>query len=515
MPGTSFVLSPARVQAQYGTIEKSAMDIKRVELLSVGIDVGTSTSHLVLSKLVLVKDEYSPTQRFDIKERKILYEGDIVNTPVLEGNTIDIDLLTGFFGHEFEAAGIKPSEIQTGAVIVTGESAKKENAPEIARALSKDAGKYVAATAGPNFESLLAAMGSGALSRSKELGRIVLSCDIGGGTANIAMSKNGEVTSTSCVSVGGRLISFDHKGRIDRLANPAKDVMKHLEMDYKPGDFMPVEDIRLVVSKLVDVLVEVMTGPARTDLACQLMVTDDLEFDSEIDEIMFSGGVAEFIYGGTGEFRDIGGILADEIRARIPEFKAPVVEPQNKIRATVIGAGAYSLSISGCSGFMDAGFSFPLRNVPVLRVDAEEAKLSVNHVVSKVMSAYKKFGFTEGLETVALFFRDPVRVNYNDLEVFAKSIEEALPNSITNGKPVILIFEKDIACSVGNVIKRETTLSSNLLSLDELSLNDGDWIDIGEPLVGKDVFPVTVKSLVFPMNGEGSHSGNPRETEND
>jgi ethanolamine utilization protein EutA len=136
----------------------------------------------------------------------------------------------------------------------------------------------------------------------------------------------------------------------------------------------------------------------------------------------------------------------------------------------------------------------------VLRVDAEYAKLSLEHVVSKVNMAFQRHDLVEGQEIVALYFKDPVRVNYPALELFAKSVEKALPNSIANKMPVILIFEKDIACSVGNVIRRETGLKTNLLSLDELCLSDGDWIDISEPLVGRQVFPVTVKSLVFPAN---------------
>jgi ethanolamine utilization protein EutA len=147
---------------------------------------------------------------------------------------------------------------------------------------------------------------------------------------------------------------------------------------------------------------------------------------------------------------------------------------------------------------MDAKLTLPIRNIPVLRVDAEYAKLSLEHVVSKVNMAFQRHDLVEGQEIVALYFRDPVRVNYPSLELFAKSMEAALPNSIAKGMPVILIFERDIACSVGNVIRRETGLNTNLLSLDELSLNDGDWIDISEPLVGRQVFPVTVKSLVFP-----------------
>ena len=476
------------------------MEINKIELLSIGIDVGSSTSHLVFSKLILIKDQKSPTLKFKIKERKVVYEGRIIYTPLLDNNTIDIDKLTAFFREECERAGIDTADIQTGAVIVTGEAAKKQNAPQIAEALSKDAGKFVAATAGPNFESLLAAMGSGATARSKELGNTIISCDVGGGTSNIAVSKNGEVLSTSCISVGGRLIAFDPDGRISRLNEPALKVMRHIGMDYKIGDIISRDALEKIAGKLAEVLIEVLTGPAHSRLAKELMMTNDLIFPGVIDEYIFSGGVAEFIYGGTGSFDDIGELLAAKIVAMAPRLKAPLIEPIHKIRATVIGAGAYSLSISGSSGFMDERISFPMRNIPVLRVDVEQAQLSVDYVVSQINLAFQRFDIKEGHEIVALYFKDPVKVNYPDLELFAKAVESALVNSIKNKIPVILIFEKDVACSVGNVIRRETSLKNNLLSLDELSLNDGDWIDISEPLVGHQVFPVTVKSLIFPSN---------------
>jgi ethanolamine utilization protein EutA len=476
------------------------MEINRIELLSVGIDVGSSTSHLVFSKLILVRDESSPSLKFKVVDRQVVYEGRITYTPLTDANTIDIDKLTTFFREECELAGVDTADIQTGAVIVTGETAKKQNAPQIAEALSKDAGKFVAATAGPNFESLLAAMGSGATARSKELSKTIISCDIGGGTSNLAVSRNGEVLSTSCVSVGGRLLAVDPDGRINRLNDPAKKVMKHIGLDYKVGDLIPRDDIGKIVLKLAEVLIEVMTGPATSPLAKELMMTDDLDFSNPIDEYIFSGGVAEFIYGGLGNFNDIGELLASKIISLAPQLKAPVVEPVNKIRATVIGAGAYSLSISGSSGFMDERLTFPMRNIPVLRVDVEQSQLNRDHIISQINLAFQRFDLVEGQEVVALYFKDPVKVNYTDLELFAKSVEGGLVNSIKNKIPVILIFEKDVACSVGNVMRRETSLKSNLLSLDELSLNDGDWIDISEPLVGKQVFPVTVKSLVFPNN---------------
>ncbi|UCF83522.1 MAG: ethanolamine ammonia-lyase reactivating factor EutA [Desulfobacteraceae bacterium] len=476
------------------------MEINEIEILSVGVDVGSSTSHLAFSNLVLKRDERSASRRFQIQERNIIYEGRIINTPLLDNDTIDIDRLTEFLKDEYKRAGIDPADIQTGAVVVTGETAKKQNAKQIVEALSNDAGKFVAATAGPNFESLIAAMGSGATNRSKDYNKTILSCDIGGGTSNIAISKNGEIISTSCISVGGVLLGVNSEGKIWRIDEPAIKVMDHIGLNYQIGDQIPKEDIEKIATKFAEALIEVITGPVSSSLAKQLMVTNDLDFPGSIDEYLFSGGVAEFIYGRNGNYDDIGQILANKINSLKFKLASPVIEPANKIRATVIGAGAYSLSISGSSGFMDDKLSFPIKNVPVIRVDVERSKLSVEHVVSQINVSFQRFGLNEGEQIVALYFKDPVRASYPKLELFAKSIEAALTNSMENNIPIILIFKKDIACSVGNVISRETGLKTNLLSLDELILEEGDWIDIGEPLVAGQVFPVTVKSLVFNSN---------------
>ena len=473
------------------------MEINEFEILSVGVDVGSSTSHLVFSNLVLKKDQRSVTRRFNIEQRNIIYEGRIIQTPLLDDKTIDIISLTNFFKEEYKRADIDPADIQTGAVIVTGESAKKHNARQIAEALSNDAGRFVAATAGPNFESLIAAMGSGAAIRSKDENKTVLSCDIGGGTSNIAISRNGKILSTSCVSVGGRLLGVDSDGRIWRIDEPAAKLMENLGLKHAIGDLISKADIERIAVKFAEILIEVITGPATSSLARQLMLTADLNFPSRIDEYSFSGGVAELMYGGLNNFDDIGHILADKIKLSAPELSAPVVELPNKIRATVIGAGAYSLSISGCSGFRDDQVSFPIRNVPVIRVDVDQSKLSTEHVISQIDASFRRFDLVEGEEVIALYFKDPVRVSYPQLELFAKSIEAALATTIKNKLPVILIFETDIASSVGNVIRRETDLKTNLLALDELILREGDWIDIGEPLVTGQVYPVTVKSLVF------------------
>ncbi len=473
------------------------MKPNKLDILSVGVDVGSSTSHLVFSKLLLKKDERSATRRFKIRQRQIIYEGRIIHTPLCDNKTIDIKELTNFFKAEYKRAEIHPKDIQTGAVIVTGESARKKNARQIAEALSNDTGKFVAATAGPNFESLIAALGSGAAARSKDNRKTILSCDIGGGTSNIAVIKDGQTLSTSCVSVGGRLLGVDSKGKIWRIDPPSRIVMQHLGLNHKIGDRISAADIKRIAATFGKVLFEVITGPAKSRLARQLMLTDNLQFPARIDEYSFSGGVAELMYGGLNHYDDIGKVLADHLNTLTPRLAGDVVEPANKIRATVIGAGAYSLSISGSSCFMDDQLVFPIRNVPVIRVDFESSDLNFDHMVAQINAAFRRFDRIEGEDVVALYFKDPVQASYPQLELFARSIEAAHQDSIKNGIPIILIFGTDIACGVGNVIRRETELKTNLLTLDELSLKEGDWVDIGEPLVGGQVFPVTVKSLVF------------------
>jgi len=447
--------------------------------------------------LLLQRDEGSATRRFLIKDRRVIYEGRIIDTPLLDDRTIDIDQLADFLKSEYDTAGIAPEDIQTGAVIITGETARKQNAQQIVEVLSKDAGKFVAATAGPNFESVIAALGSAATRRSRETGQTILSCDIGGGTSNSAISVDGRIVSTSCVSVGGRLLAVNDEGRIWRLADPVQKVIANLGWQYEVGDRITKKAIDTIATKLAEVLVEVITRPAESELAQMLMLTGDLDFKREIDVYSFSGGVAELMYGGNSQHQDIGPLLARKIKALMKRHALKVVEPENKIRATVIGAGAHTLSISGSSGFSDANLTLPVKNIPVLRVDVEQAKLSEPHVVIEMNRAFKRFDLQEGEQVVALYFKDPVRNHYARLELFARSVEAALPNSIANSIPIILIFEGDIACSVGNVMRRETGLKTNLLTLDELELREGDWIDIGHPLVDDQVFPVTVKSLVF------------------
>ena len=492
------------IELMMGHIE--ADNVEYMKVLSVGIDIGSSTSHLIFSRLTLKREVsfFNMSNRFVMVNREIIYESPIIFTPLIDRYTIDIEAVLKFCEEEYKKAGITRVEVETGAVIVTGETAKKRNADEIVQRLSSESGKFVSAVAGVNLESLLSAMGSGIVAHSGYHLKTILHIDVGGGTSNMTIASMGQVLSTSCINVGGRLLGIDDEFKIWRIDGPTQFLMKELGMSYEIGDIIPEEDARTIAREYAKALVEVMRGPTVSTIAKELMMADDLDFSIPIDEVSFSGGVAEMIYGGDDEcYDDIGKYLAEEIRKQIEELGLTIAEPASKIRATVIGAGSFSLSISGSTTFHYDNIDLPVENIPVVPVHLRNELFNDEWFVEEIKRAFTTFDMVEGEDLVALHFKD--QIHHEDrFKEFAKAIEKALPNSVANKKLIILIFSYDFAKMLGISIRDETSIQNNLLCLDELNMEAGDWIDIGAPLSTTQAFPVTVKSLVFNQDKEYS-----------
>ena len=476
------------------------MFIKTIQklLTSVGVDIGSSTSHIIFSSILLEKDPQSRSEKFKIKERKILHSGPIHLTPFSDADTIDLVALRDLFLRDYAVAGIEVSEIDTGAVIITGESAKKQNAEQIVKALAGETGKFVAATAGPNFEAVLAAYGAGAVSRSENTGRTLMNVDVGGGSSNIAICREGRIIQTAATNVGGRLLATDDTGIIVRLEETGRKVAEQLGIKLSIGQRIDADTQKRFASSLAESLVETLQGPPKSDMAKMLMMTSPLDAIERIDELTFSGGVAEYIYGTeTQEFNDLGRPLADAIRAKVTERGMPLHEPEHKIRATVIGAGQSSLQVSGSTTFLSAGLEYPLRNLPVIVPHIPQGKQTSEKIKRAIMKALERFDIQEGLDPLILAFKDAVRPSYENLTSFSEGVVAALSTTVRTGKPILMCFDTDIGNSVGNVMKRETGIKNEILSIDEISLDEGDFVDIGEPIIEGVVVPVVVKTLVF------------------
>ena len=467
-------------------------------LTSAGIDVGTTTSHLIFSKLKLEKI-YTPRGiKFEVTERDILYKGDIILTPLTGAQTIDYLKLVGFLKREYEAAKMSIDDIDTGAVIITGESAKKENAEELVKALAHKAGKFVCAAAGPNFESVIAAMGSGAVQYSKDSKKTVINIDIGGGTSNIAIVKDGEIVEAACVNVGGRLIAFDKDNKVVRIEAPIRNLESKVGIKFDYNLQITEDQKRIMAKILAESLFEVIEQKIESPIAKELLMTNELDFADEIEEIIFSGGVAEYIYEKTDkEYGDLGKLLGEEIRKIIEERGMNLHEPIELIRATVIGAGQYTLQVSGVTTHISDSDILPIYNVPVLEPKISNKEINEENIARAIQKSFKMFDVREGEEIVALSFKGAIGGSYAGLTTFAKGVVSAIPNTIRKEKPIIMVFDRDIGNSVGNVMKRETEAKQNIISVDEINVQEGDFIDVDKPKAGGQVVPVVVKSLVF------------------
>ena len=471
---------------------------RRKELMSVGVDIGSSTSHVVFSQIVLEKNDQSRTEKFEIKERKILYSGPIHLTPFRDPQNVDFDALKDLLLDDYRNAGLEVTDIDTGAVIITGETAKKENAEWIVSALAGEAGKFVAATAGPNFESVLAAYGSGAVSRSADTGETVMNIDIGGGSSNVAICKGGRVVATTAINVGGRLLAFDDSGTIIRLEDTGKKLGELLCIGLELGQTLDESHRKVLADALAGALIECIHGEKDSRITSMLMMAPPIEFNEPIDCITFSGGVAEFIYKAEErEFNDLGAYLANSIKERSDALKLPIGDPEHRIRATVIGAGNFSLQVSGSTTFLSSGLEYPLRNLPVVVPHIVSRKASSEEVQKSIELAISRFDLKEGKDPLILAFNDSVRPSYENLKQFAIGVVEALPNTIENQAPIFMCFDADIGNSVGNVLKRETRVTNEILSIDEIHVQEGDFLDIGEPIIEDVVVPVVIKTLVF------------------
>ncbi|HEX8968241.1 MAG TPA: ethanolamine ammonia-lyase reactivating factor EutA, partial [Chloroflexota bacterium] len=340
-----------------------------IELTTVGIDIGSSTSHLMFSRLHMQRLGKYLSSRYVVVKRETLHRSPILLTPYRADNTIDPDVLDAFIRQVYADAGLSPTDIDSGAVILTGEAIKRTNARAVADLFADHAGKFVCASAGHNLEAILAANGSGAVERSRAPRQTVLNVDVGGGTSKLAVVRGGQVLETAAINVGGRLVAFDPHGAVVRIEPSARVVAERLGIDLHLGQPIADTDRHRLAGALADCLFEAIRRDPLGEAARQLMLTEPLATDGPIDHVTFSGGVAEYLYRReTRDFGDLARPLASAIRSRIDRHQLParLHSSAERIRATVIGASQFTVQVSGNTIAISRPDRLPLHNLPVL-----------------------------------------------------------------------------------------------------------------------------------------------------
>lgn len=483
-------------------------DIEGLEMFSlrsVGIDIGSSTSHLVFSHLTLRREGANLSTRFRVTDREILYRSPILLTPYSSGTLIDTDKVKDFIHESYRMAGFTHDDVDTGAVVITGEALNKENSKPILEYFAKDSGKFICATAGPNHEALLAAYGCGAVDLSKTEKAGVLNVDAGGGTTKFSLIQDGVVTQTAAINVGARLIAFDENGTVARVETPAKFIMKELGYTVELGKKLTEKEKEDFAGLMANYIFEVIHGGPSSSLAKKLMITDPLKDYhglKQIDYIVFSGGVSEYIYDhDKTAYGDVGPLLGKKVRehlAKIPK-RDFLREPMEGIRATVIGAGEYTIQASGNTSYISSTDAMPAFGLKVIRafIDPDEP------AEQSIKSALTKFDlpcYTSGL---ALALSLNGQLDYQLIKKVADGIAAVLKKSDAPTAPLFLVLEIDVAKSLGAILKEELKVMQEVIAVDGIDVGDLDFIDIGRPMGITEVIPVTIRSFMFPTSRLG------------
>jgi ethanolamine utilization protein EutA len=471
-------------------------------LLSVGVDVGTTTTQIIFSRLNLQDvSRAGQIPRINITDRKVIYQSPIVFTPLIDAETIDADRLNQIVRSEYMNAGVDPGQVETGTVIITGETAKKKNADEILRALSGLAGEFVVSVAGPNVESLIAGKGAGAAEYSQTHYATVTNVDIGGGSANSATFQAGNLIGAAAMNYGGRILEIDHStGQVRHVAEPAKHILTDIGMRLEIGDSPSLEDLRLFTDRMADMTVELIEGTS-SPLAQKIYLTPPVGQSGKGSILMFSGGIGHYYYNPVPVnsvndvtiHGDVGPLLAGSLRNHPVLNTYQIVPPAETVRATVLGASTQTVTLSGSTIWAEREI-LPLKNVPVIR-PALPSSLEPASVSRSISEAVTRWDVNLATDPFAVAFELDRALDYELLTRLANGLKE-FSNTMPGDRPLIVIIERDYAQALGQTVKGLAP-SRALLVIDQVGLSEGDYIDIGTPLMDGRVVPLSVKTLIF------------------
>ena len=472
------------------------------EMLSVGIDIGTTTTQVVFSTLKLENTaSFSSVPKVSIVDKQIVYKGDILFTPFRTELMIDIDELYQIVSKNFQKAGFSPKDIDTGVVIITGEAARKENAAAVLQGLTQFAGEFVISAAGPDLEAILAGKGSGAQVYSGKNGCTVANLDIGGGTTNIVVFDSGEVLAKGCLDIGGRLIRLDKENTVEYISPSVALIADSSGFHLKIGQKADVQLLRAITDRMNDLLEQELGFAQRDDFLDRFRTPGSSPFfiDKRPDYICFSGGIAEYIYNDADRpflFGDIGVLLGRSVSNGKLVKEAKVIFGAEPIRATAIGVGAYAIAVSGSTITVTRDV-FPLKNVPVLSIGSSQEKAGLLQDAVKLKEEIKWFRTQSGNEEFVLAFKGEKNASYSSIEGQALCIAGALSRTLPLTYPSIIAVESDISKVLGQTLRRFSEKDRDIICIDGVSVSEGDYIDMGKPIMDGLVVPLVIKTLVF------------------
>lgn len=473
-----------------------------IELLSVGIDIGSSTTHLIFSRLRLERRG----SRYITVERTLLHQSAIALTPY-KGDareTIDEVALGLFIDQQYEAAGVTRTAVDTGALILTGLAARRDNARSVGEIFADEAGRFVTVSAGDGLEATMAAHGSGAAAASRIEGP-TLSIDVGGGTTKFAACDGGAVSEVTAIDVGARIVLFADDGTVCHIEPAGAYFAEIAGVDVRTGHRLSEGDIEALVdcmaAAVVDVAGRSATGTDRWD---PLLRLPRLSEAKPPESVFVSGGVSAFLGGDEhGDFGDLGPALARALAGKLATLDAPIRYGAG-IRATAVGASQYTVQVSGSTIFVDPADTLPIRSVPVIapRPELSGDVISSDDVARSVEAALGRISADVFSGAVAVAMRWEGQASYRRLSEFCDGLIRGMRPVLDRGHPLVLVSDGDVGGLLGMHLRgMEPCASTSIVSVDGVDLKEFDYVDIGAMLPGSGAVPLVIKSLIFPHGG--------------
>ncbi|MCH1624014.1 ethanolamine ammonia-lyase reactivating factor EutA [Ferdinandcohnia quinoae] len=471
-------------------------------ILSVGIDIGTSTSKFIISFLKLGRiSSHSSLPHYDIISRNVIYESEIISTPIKSSDEIDTESLSKWIEIEYKKANIRMEEIKSGAVIITGETAIKKNADALLHYLAGHSGDFVVAIAGASLEAILAGKGSGASEHSNYNKGTIANIDIGGGTANVAFFQNGDAIGMITFHVGGRLIEINHHGKILRVSPALNPWLEERGHDVKEGQKISFPSLKKIIKELCSEMLDVLSGRLSITELQTLVHSTSLDKLPKIDKVMISGGVGYLMkekppstFQELSTYNDIGPLLATELLGQLKNYPFEVEAPTQTTRATVIGAGMQSTEISGSTIYLNKD-ALPLRNVPVMTVNLTEENNIEEIISNSFLNGKEIYGEQEDLP-FAIYIVGLEYHSYSFIKKLAQVLSSLYISIFPTATSLVIICENDMAKALGQSIQLVVKSTIAIICIDQIAITQGDYIDIGQ-VVNETMVPVVVKTLAF------------------
>jgi ethanolamine utilization protein EutA len=279
--------------------------------------------------------------------------------------------------------------------------------------------------------------------------------------------------------------------------------LKEAGIDVSLGQTLTATDVERVTDLMACKILEACGQGVMTAETAQLLRSPELTSRSLPDVLTFSGGVSEYIYGREPQaYGDLGPDLAKAVLAKAQAWGAKIGQPDQGIRATVIGASQYTVQISGSTIYVEPAGQLPLRNVPVIApvLDLQAEVLDIPSIAQAIQEALRRMDLHEGEQAVGLCYRWQGSATFARLDAFCRAAALGMQAITDQGHALLLVGDADCGGLIGIHCHEELRMTCPVISIDGIHLKALDFIDVGAMLETSGAVPVVIKSLVFPTS---------------